>query len=496
MSESIFTASDAITRDDFPPGFIFGAGTSAYQVEGAAAEDGRKPSTWDTFAKAGLNADKSTADIASDQYHKYKEDVKLMHDMGLDAYRFSICWSRLIPDGRGPVNSKGLQYYNNLINELVSYGIHPHVTLYHFDLPQALEDEYLGLLSPKIVEDFTAYADICFKEFGDRVKYWITFNEPNFEPVLGYDVGIFPPARCSNPFGLNCSMGDSTTEPYRSAHNILLSHASAAALYKEKYQAMQRGKIGITILGFWFKPFTESEEDIATARRVRDFHIGWFMDPLMYGNYPAVMREIVGSRLPSFNAEESKTLKASFDFIGFNHYSVFYVQSYPNNFGKNNRDYVKDISAKLPNFPISTGTYGKVFTLKRIAPIPSNPWALQEMLEYIKVRYGNPPIMIHENGYAETNVRPTTGSSKDDYDRVTYLQGYMESLLQSVRNGSNTHGYFVWSFIDCFELMFGYTARYGLYGVDFSRADRARYPRISAQWYSNFLNNIGLISPA
>ncbi|ONK56091.1 uncharacterized protein A4U43_C10F4040 [Asparagus officinalis] len=368
-SEPFAVAAAAITRDDFPPGFIFGAGTSAYQAEGAVAEDGRKPSIWDTFAHAGLNADQTAADIAADQYHKYKGDVKLMRDMGLDAYRFSMSWSRIIPDGRGPINPKGLQYYNNLINELVSNGIEPHVTLCHFDLPQALQDEYEGLLSPRIVEDFTAYADICFKEFGDRVKNWITFNEPNFEPVLGYDVGIFPPARCSYPFGFNCSEGDSTREPYQSAHNFLLSHASAATLYKEKYQ---------------------------------------------------------------------------------------------------------------------------VFTMKGKSPFSNTPWALQEMLEYVKVKYRNPPIIIHENGYGEFDIGPTTGNGTADSDRVTYLQGYIESLLQSVRNGSNTVGYFVWSFIDCFELMFGYTARYGLYGVDFRGADRSRFPRLSAHWYSSFLSNRGL----
>ncbi|XP_042437090.1 beta-glucosidase 32-like [Zingiber officinale] len=169
-----------------------------------------------------------------------QEDVKLMHDMGLDAYRFSISWSRVIPNGRGPVNPEGVQYYNNLINELKKYGIEPHVTLLHFDLPQSLEDEYSGLLSPKIVEDFTAYADVCFREFGDRVKYWITVNEPNIEPILGHDLGIFPPNHCSSSLtsslGLNCSKGNSSVEPYVAGHNLLLSHASAVSLYGKKYQ--------------------------------------------------------------------------------------------------------------------------------------------------------------------------------------------------------------------------------------------------------------------
>lgn len=488
--------SAAITRDDFPPGFIFGAGTSAYQVEGAAAEDGRKPSIWDTFAHAGKNIDKSTGDIASDQYHHYKEDVKLMHDMGLDAYRFSISWARLIPDGRGPINPKGLQYYNNLINELLSYGIMPHITLCHFDLPQALEDEYEGLLSRKLIEDFTAYADVCFREFGDRVKYWITFNEPNIETVAGHDIGVLPPGRCSYPFGVNCLMGDSTTEPYISTHHILLSHASAATLYKQKYQGKQGGQIGITILGFWFEPLTDSPVDVAATNRMRDFHIGWFLNPLVYGTYPPIMKEIVGSRLPSFSIEESNQLKASFDFLGFNHYNVYYLKGDPNFLDKSDRDYVGDVGINISTFlPVMEAApsqvFGKVSLIKELPPMPSTPWGLIKLLEYLKSNYGNPPIIIHEMGYGEFNIdhTNTTEIDPDDVYRVKYLEEYIESLLVSIRNGSNTHGCFLWSFLDCFELAFGYTARYGLYGVDFNRIDRRRYPRLSARWYSDFLGN-------
>ncbi|KNA04413.1 hypothetical protein SOVF_200030 [Spinacia oleracea] len=222
-------------RNAFPKDFIFGASTSAYQVEGAALEDGRKPSIYDTFAHRSRN-DTRNPDVACDQYHKYKEDVQLMVETGLDAYRFSISWSRLIPNGRGPVNPKGLRYYNNLINELISHGIEPHVTLTHTDTPQVLEDEYGSFLNPKIIEDFISYVDVCFREFGDRVRYWTTFNEANIFVIGGYDVGITPPSRCSSPFGFNCTRGNSTTEPYIVTHRILLAHAYAARLYKEKYQ--------------------------------------------------------------------------------------------------------------------------------------------------------------------------------------------------------------------------------------------------------------------
>ncbi|KAJ3693980.1 hypothetical protein LUZ60_009460 [Juncus effusus] len=474
----------ALSRDDFPAGFIFGAGTSAYQVEGAVAEDGRKPSIWDPFTHAGYEIDHSNGDIAADQYHKYKEDVKLMHEMGLDAYRFSIAWPRLIPDGRGEVNVKGLQYYNNLINELISYGIQPHVTIYHFDLPLALQDEYNGTLSTKFIDDYTAYADVCFKEFGDRVKHWVTVNEPNIEPIMGYDQGMFPPQRCSYPFGLNCTEGNSTTEPYIVAHHLLLAHASAVELYRDKYQAEQGGKIGITLLGLWFEPATENPDDVAAARRIVDFHIGWILHPLVYGSYPSIMRKNVGSRLPVITEEDSTRIKGSFDFIGFNHYFVIYVQSDMSQLKNQVRDYGMDMAVKMPT-PLGNLFKGQV--RQNTKGFPVTPWALSKMLDHIKENYGNPPIMIHENGDSETVDSTTVKLPYDDDFRVEFLDQYLEALRLSIRNGSNTQGYFVWSFVDTFEFLFGYSGPFGLVGVDFGDSNRTRYSRKSTSWYATFL---------
>ncbi|KAK9096975.1 hypothetical protein Sjap_022472 [Stephania japonica] len=466
-----------ISRSDFPTGFVFGAGSSAYQIEGAAAEDGRKPSIWDTFTHTGKTVDKSSGDIASDQYHHYKEDVKLMHKTGLDAYRFSISWSRLIPDGHGAVNPKGLDYYNNLINELVSYGIEPHITLSHLDIPQSLQDEYDGYLSPKFIEDFTAYADVCFKEFGDRVKHWITFNEPNIQTIIGNEFGIFPPSRCSYPFGVNCSIGNSATEPYIGAHTILLSHASAVQLYREKYQGIQRGQIGITILAVWFEPVSDSPKDIAAKQRMLDFHIGWFLDPLVYGDYPASMKNIVGSRLPLLTENDSKQLKSSCDFIGLNHYFALTVGDLPRTFSKYETDYVRDTSVK--------GLLSKSM-LQRDSTLPSNPRSLQRLLEYVNVKYKNPAVVIHENGL-RAHGDNCNAQALNDTKRIEYMESYIESLLISIRNGSDVRGYFVWSFMDCFELTDGYRSHYGLYAVDFNDAKRKRYPRMSAKWFSSFL---------
>ncbi|KAE9611058.1 putative beta-glucosidase [Lupinus albus] len=310
---------DALSRDDFPPHFLFGASTSAYQVEGAANEDGRKPSIWDTFAHAGN-------DIACDQYHKYKEDVQLMAKMGLDAYRFSISWSRLIP------------------------GIQAHVTLVHWDLPQALEDEYEGWVSRRIVKDFTAYADVCFREFGDRVKYWTTVNEGNVFASGGYNAGFVPPQRCSpssaRSLKYNCTGGNSSTEPYLVAHHMLLAHASAAKLYRKKYQDKQHGFIGFNLLTYGFFPLTNTTEDISAAKRAQDFYVGWFLNPFTFGEYPDTMKKIVGSRLPLFSKSESNLVKGSIDFLGINYYFSFYVKDNPDSLQIKDRDYSTDLGVK------------------------------------------------------------------------------------------------------------------------------------------------------
>ncbi|KAF5464680.1 hypothetical protein F2P56_014741 [Juglans regia] len=461
------------SRDDFPPGFVFGASTSAYQVEGAANQDGRTPSIWDTFAQAG-NMHGATGDTACDGYHKYKEDVQLMGDTGLEAYRFSISWSRLLPNGRGTVNPKGLQYYNNLINELISHGIQPHVTLHHNDLPQTLEDEYGGWISRKSVKDFEAYADVCFREFGDRVSYWTTFNEANVFVMGGYDTGNLPPQRCSSPspYGINCSRGNSSTEPYLAAHHILLAHASVARLYKNMYQEKQHGFIGINVFGYWFVPLTNSSDDKIAAQRAKDFFFGWMVDPLVFGEYPDAMKKNVGSRMPVFTTAESNLIKDSFDFLGVNHYSTLYAKDSPSSLKIKEREFFADMAVELSSFENDTSRF----------EFPIVAWGLQELLEYIKRVYGNPPVYIHENG--ERMIRNLT---MEDWPRVEYLHAYIGSLLDALRNGSNTKGYFIWSLLDLFELLDGFESGYGLYYVDLDDPDLKRQPKLSAHWYSHFL---------
>ncbi|XP_051227151.1 beta-glucosidase 5 isoform X1 [Lolium perenne] len=470
------TAADLVlTRSDFPRDFVFGAGTSAYQYEGAVDEDGRSPSIWDTFTHAGKIADKSTGDVAADGYHKYMEDVMLMYETGLEAYRFSISWSRLIPNGRGAVNPKGLKFYNNLINELVNHGIQIHITLHQLDLPQILEDEYGGWLSPRIVEDFTAYANVCFREFGDRVAFWTTVDEPNIAIYSSYDTALFPPARCSDPFGITkCTVGDSSVEPYIAAHNTLMAHASVFSLYREKYQPMQKGAVGINIFSFWTYPLTNSTVDLEATQRCKHFLFGWILEPLVFGDYPEVMRKNVGSRLPPFTKDQSELIRGSLDFIGINYYYSLYVNDRP--LGTGVRDYNADMSIYYRGSPTDP-------PVGKGAPknVPSDPKGLQHVLEYLKEAYGNLPIYVQENGM---------GSADDnlyDTDRIGYLSSHMESTLDAVRNGADVRGYFAWSFMDVFEFLSGYQSKYGMYHVDFADERRPRRARLSARWYSAFL---------
>ncbi|MED6155526.1 glycosyl hydrolase 1, variant 2 [Stylosanthes scabra] len=465
-------SAEKYTRHDFPDDFVFGSGTSAYQWEGAADEDGRTPSVWDTYAHDGYVHGGQNGDVACDGYHKYKEDVKLMVETGLEAYRFSISWSRLIPNGIGPVNPKALEFYNNLINELISNGIQPHVTLHNFDFPQALEDEYGGWISRKIIRDFTNYADVCFREFGDRVSYWITINEPNVFSLGGYDQGNGPPHHCSPPFCINKSKrGNSTSEPYLALHHILLAHSSAVRLYRTKYKEKQNGFVGISVYSLGIFPNTTTEKDILAAQRTRDFFIGWIMEPLLLGDYPTSMKKIVGARIPTFTNCESKLVKGSYDFIGLIHYTNTNITDNSVLLENDLRDFSADMAVFMHGPDLFTN-----------AEYPVEPWGLIEELNHFKLNYGNPPIFIYENGQ-----RTASNASLQDVSRLNYLQGYIGATLDALRNGSNLKGYIAWSFIDLFELLDGYDSSFGLYYVDQNDPELKRYPKLSAKWYSWFL---------
>ncbi|CAD6260294.1 unnamed protein product [Miscanthus lutarioriparius] len=268
LAPELLPRASAVDRSEFPENFLFGTSTSAYQIEGGYLEAGKGLSNWDVFAhKRGTIQDGSNGDTADDHYHRYMEDINLMHSLGVNAYRFSIAWARILPRGRfGEVNPDGVAFYNAIIDALLQKGMQPFVTIYHYDIPHELDKRYGGWLSPEIQKDFGYFADVCFKMFGDRVKFWTTFNEPNLFTKLSYMYGRYAPGRCSKPFG-NCAFGNSSAEPYIAGHNIILSHAKAARIYRKKYQGKQGGHIGITVCSRWYEPFQNSSADISAVER-------------------------------------------------------------------------------------------------------------------------------------------------------------------------------------------------------------------------------------
>ncbi|ERM98127.1 hypothetical protein AMTR_s00095p00053110 [Amborella trichopoda] len=474
-------STGGLSREGFPPGFVFGTATSAYQVEGAADKDGRGPSIWDVFIrKPGVVADNSTGEVSVDEYHRYKEDVDIMADMNMDAYRFSISWSRIFPEGVGRVNQKGVDYYNRLIDYLLERGVTPYANLYHYDLPEALEESYNGLLNRRVVDDFADYAEFCFKTFGDRVKNWMTFNEPRVVAALGYDNGIFAPGRCSAPFG-NCTAGNSTTEPYIVAHNLILSHASAVKRYREKYQATQKGRIGILLDFVWYEPLTAAKADVRAAQRSRDFHVGWFLHPIVYGTYPRSMVRIVGDRLPKFTNEEVEMVKGSIDFVGINHYTTYYM--YDQHIRKGTvMDYQMEWHAGF-----AFARDGKPIGPRAYSPgLYMVPWGIYKAVTCIKENYKNPTIILSENGM-DYPGNVTLLASVHDTKRIDYYRSYLINLKKAIDDGANVVGYFAWSLLDNFEWLSGYTSRFGLVYVNYQTLKR--YPKMSASWFRHLLQS-------
>ncbi|XAR55927.1 Beta-glucosidase, partial [Bertholletia excelsa] len=452
-----------INRQSFPEGFVFGTASAAYQYEGAVKEDGRGPAIWDKFAHSfGTIIDSSNADVAVDHYHLFPEDIQRMKDMGMDAYRFSIAWSRIFPNGTGKINQAGVDHYNKVINTLLANGIEPYVTLYHWDLPQALEDRYRGWLSPVIRRDFVRYAETCFEKFGDRVKHWITFNEPH-------------------------TAGNSATEPYIVAHNVLVSHGLAADVYRRKYKPKQGGSVGISFDVMWYEPATDSKDDIEATQRAMDFQFGWFIEPLMFGNYPSSVVSRVGSRLPRFSKAESALLKGSLDFVGINHYTTFYAWNDSSNLlGTVLNDSLADPGAIT--FPFYNGT--AIGDRANSVWLYIVPQGIRSVMNYIKQKYGNPPVIITENGMDDANDPSISlEAALKDEKRIKYHNDYLSNLLASIKeDGCNVKGYFAWSLLDNWEWAAGYTSRFGLYFVDY-KGNLTRYPKDSVKWFKDFLSS-------
>ena len=407
-----------------------------------------------------------------------------MKKMGVSTYRFSISPTRILPTGQLPVNAAGVAHYNRLIDALLKADIKPFVTLYHWDLPQHLHDAYGGWLSPKSIDDFVTYADVCFREFGDRVSRWLTFNEPWTFAFLGYGTGTHAPGRCSkecsaktagavnpmwsppktsaaaspaavsadptaNPTAAAtadtasattlpavpalCAEGNTATEPYIVTHHVLLSHARVVALYREKYADKSKhgnGAIGITLNCDWNAPLDpESKADRDAAERAVEFQLGWFADPIWFGDYPDSMRKLVGDRLPHFTKEESNALKGSHDFFGLNHYSTAYTSASTH---KTCDGWQDDRMVNTTFFALNGTAIGPAADVTWLRVVP---WGFRELLKYVHKRYDNPEIIVTENGVAVPgeSTKPLD-AALDDTFRVQYYESYLTALAAAIKH--------------------------------------------------------------
>ncbi|XP_060064598.1 uncharacterized protein LOC132544951 [Ylistrum balloti] len=464
--------------DVFPDDFVWSSATAAYQVEGGWNEDGRGLSIWDVWAQTpGKTANNDNGNVACDSYHNYKEDIQLLKQLGVSHYRFSISWPRVLPDGTvSSANPKGIEYYNNLIDGLLAEGIQPMVTLYHWDLPQALQLKYNGWLNESMIDIFANYTDFCFKQFGNRVKFWITFNEPWIVSWLGYSVAVFAPG-----------MYGPGTNAYTVSHHLILSHAKTWQIYNSTYRETQKGQVGITLNAGWSEPqdpFNPSH--LEAAERATQFDFGWFANPLIHGDYPDVMKSQVGkkselqgfnkSRLPEFTATEKMMIKGATDFLGLNFYTSGLVHPDVKDINDISYDADKDNGGSIDPKWLGSGSNWLWVT----------PWGIRKMLNWIKNHYGDTPVYVTENGVSDRN------GSLPDVHRINYYRSYINEVLKARKlDQVNVKGYTAWSLMDNFEWGSGYDERFGLHFVNFSDPARSRTPKESAFFYSQVIKDNG-----
>lgn len=432
--------------------FLWGAATAAYQIEGAANQGGRTPSIWDTFAKTpGKIHNGETGDIACDHYHRLEEDLDLMANLGLKAYRFSISWSRILPTIDGEVNREGVDFYNRLIDGLIARGITPFLTIYHWDLPQYLDDRG-GWNSRESVEWFSRYTQVLIDNFGDRVRHWITINEPHCVAWFGYFRGWFAPGITDLQISLNV------------AHHLLLAHGSATRLIHDQIPGSKVGLApGLTPV----YPASDSEEDKAAAAFMDAYDIRWFLDPIYGKGYPIEALQRFGATTPVRDGD-LEIISTPTDFLGVNFYLRQVVKDAPTSefFGVDGVD--------TPGTPV-TGMGWEI-----------NPEALTDLLLRLTRDYPVKEIFITENGSAWPDE--LLNDDVNDLNRIGYLEKHLEEINVAIRKGAPVHGYFAWSLFDNFEWTHGYNKRFGLVYIDYPT--QRRIIKASGRWYARhiFLN--------
>ncbi len=446
-------------RLTFPKDFTWGCATASFQIEGAYNEDDKGESIWDRFcAIPGNVRGGATGETACDHYHRFKEDVAIMKQLGMKAYRFSISWPRILPQGHGAVNEKGLAFYDALLDELLAAGIEPYITLYHWDLPQPLQD-IGGWVNPLVAEYFLEYAKVVMDRFSGKVKHWMTLNEPFCVTHLGYAIGIFAPG--VRDFSASLA----------ALYNLYVGHGLAVDYFRK---AGLPGKIGIALNPCWVRPASDAPEDIAAAKRAEDYQNHWFMDPLFKGSFPKELAEYFvkkGVRLPEVKAADLKLMSQPLDFVGINYYSVNWMAHDPSYWPLDNR------GSNPAHLPTNDREWSVVEE------------GLTELLVYMKEEYGVQHLIVSENG-ASFHDLVTLDGRVEDGPRKEYLRRHIGAVHKAIAQGAPVEGYLVWSLCDNFEWQDGYGCRFGIVHIDFNTLKRT--VKDSALWYSQVIAQNGL----
>jgi len=441
-----------VLTKQFPEGFLWGASTAAYQVEGAWNEDGKGESIWDRFCHLPDRIENGdTGDVACDHYHRMPEDVQLMKSLGLKGYRFSIAWTRILPEGRGRINPKGLDFYKRLLDELEKAGIKANITLNHWDLPQALQD-LGGWNNRDCVNWFADYARVMFDHLANRGCLWATHNEP-MVVASGYGHGGMAPGLADQ------------SQLYRVIHHLNLAHGKTVQVFR---QGGYPGQIGIVLDLHNFLPASDREEDHLATRRAVEHAQNMFLDPIFKSCYPEYLSGWLGAIAPSPQPGDLETIHQPVDFLGVNHYFTGQVSF--NTHGGLLKNHMKMVTAPMwGHTEVGWGV---------------NPSGLTNVLLKVKNQYGNPPVYITENGCAALDT-PDADGFVQDRERVAYLRRHLIAAHDALQAGANLKGYFVWSLMDNFEWTSGYRPRFGIVHVDYQTQKRT--PKLSAQWYSDVI---------
>jgi beta-glucosidase len=438
----------------FPDGFLWGASTAAHQVEGSPLADGAGPSIWTRFAHTpGMTHNGDTGDVACDHYRRWKDDIALMRELGLTAYRFSISWSRIHPEGTGRVNQAGVDFYSRLVDGLLEAGIQPLVTLYHWDLPAALDDRG-GWLNRDIAEWFGEYASTMYRALDGRVKSWATLNEPWVVTDGGYLHGALAPGHRS------------LFEAPIASHNLMRAHGRAV----QAYRAEGRHEVGLVVNIEPKHPASDSEADLAAVRRAHAYMNEQYLHPALLGRYPEELREVFGRAWPEWPAEDFDLIRQKLDFVGLNYYT-------------------RSVTGAGDSYPLKTRVERQPGATYTETGWEVYPQALTELLVWFKDTYGDLPVYVTENGAAFFDPPVADGGRVRDPLRIDYLKKHIGAVHDAIEAGVDVRGYMAWSLLDNLEWSLGYSKRFGIVHVDYQTQQRT--PKDSARWYSRVIATHG-----